>query len=475
MNILLISTNRDPLPMPVMPGGACMVAEAAKRAGHTVRFLDLMFSADALNDIQSAVTRLKPDVIGLSVRNIDNNDMMGPVLLLQELPAMVSAIRKKTVAPIVLGGAALGVMPEEILRLGDCSCCVIGSGEEVFPVLLERIGRNEPFDDLPGIAFIENGAFRRNAAVPSACADCWTTPDYHQWLDLKSYRSRMASVPFRTKIGCPFHCVYCTYSNIEGSLCRFAEPGHVADAVTRLSAGGLQDIEFVDSVFNEPYDHAMAVCEALARAGHRARLQSLELNPRSFDDALVTAMERAGFAGMGITVESASDPVLNGLRKGFTSREVHRASEVVARHGIPCMWIFMLGGPGETEETVKETLKFAEINIRPRDIAFFNIGIRIYPGTELESIARNQGLLLRAPEEMLAPVFYVSPGVERHWMEQEVKKFMNTHLNVINNDSIGHSLLPAIHRIGHYLGLKPPLWRHTSFIRRGLRAVGMDV
>jgi radical SAM superfamily enzyme YgiQ (UPF0313 family) len=475
MNILLISTNRNRLPMPVMPVGACMVAEAVKRVGHAVHFLDLMFSRDAPGDIESAVTRMKPDVVGLSIRNIDNNDMRGTVFFLRDLPAMVSAIRKKTAAPIVLGGAALGVMPEEILRLGNCSCCVIGDGEAVFPALLERIGRNEPFDDLPGVACIENGVFRRNAAVSSAYADSWSTPDYHQWLDLKSYRSQMATVPVQTKIGCPFHCVYCTYRKIEGSACRFAEPGHIADAVTRLAAGGLPDIEFVDSVFNEPYDHAMALCDALARSGHRARLQSLELNPRSFDDALVTAMERAGFSGMGITVESASDPVLSGLRKGFTSREVHRASEVVRRHGIPCAWIFMLGGPGETEETVRETLKFAAINIRPQDVAFFNIGIRVYPGTELESIARKQGVLRCSPEEMLAPVFYVSPGVDLRWIEQEIKKFMNIHLNVINNDSIGLSFLPAIHRAGHYLGLRPPLWRHTRFIRRSLRTMGMDV
>jgi radical SAM superfamily enzyme YgiQ (UPF0313 family) len=182
-------------------------------------------------------------------------------------------------------------------------------------------------------------------------------------------------------------------------------------------------------------EHAMNVCDALTRVKHRARLQCLELNPLSFDDSLLTAMERAGFVGMGITLESASDPVLRGLKKGFTTREVHHAAEVVRRHGIPCAWIFLLGGPGETEETVKETLRFAGKQIRPGDVAFFNTGIRIYPGTELESIARRQGVLSRPPGDMLFPVFYLSPDVDASWVEQELKKSMNRHMNFLNMDS----------------------------------------
>jgi hypothetical protein len=148
---------------------------------------------------------------------------------------------------------------------------------------------------------------------------------------------------------------------------------------------------------------------------------------------------------------------------------------VVRRHGIPCVWIFLLGGPGETETTIKETLRFAEKQIRPQDVAFFNIGIRIYPGTELETIARNQGVLSCSSDQMLSPVFYLSPHVDARWMEQAVKKAMRNHMNFINADSIGLSFLPTIHRTAYRMGLRPPLWRHTRIIRRGLRLVGMDV
>jgi radical SAM superfamily enzyme YgiQ (UPF0313 family) len=475
MNILLISTNRNVLPMPVMPIGACMVAEAAERAGHTVHLLDLMFTKDARSGIASAVAGLRPDLVGLSVRNIDNNDMQDTVFFLHDLRSMVNAIRDRTSAPIIFGGAALAVMPEEILRLGNVSCGIIGDGDAVFPRVLERIEQNRNFNDIPGLAQIKQGVFRKNDFPSSRFSDHCLAPDYHKWLNVKAYQFHMATVPVQTKIGCQFQCVYCTYRKLEGHAYRLADPGSVADAVVRLSARGLRDIEFVDSVFNAPIDHAMGVCDALARVEHKTRLQSLELNPLSIDDSLLKAMECAGFVGMGITVESASDPVLRGLRKGFTSREIYRAAEVVRRHAIPCAWIFLLGGPGETQETVKETLRFAEKYIRPQDMAFFNTGIRIYPGTELESIARNQGVLSRSPKEMLSPVFYTSPEVDARWIEREMKKSMARHMHFINTDSIGLSFLPAIHRIGYKLGLRPPLWRHTRIIRRGLRLAGMDV
>lgn len=476
MNILLISTNRNTLPMPVMPIGACMVAEACENAGHRVTMLDLMFELRPHEAVGKAIRSSRPDVVGLSVRNIDNNDMRETAFFLGDVRRIVNTVREHCDAPVILGGAALAVMPEAILRFCEVSCAVLGDGETVFPLLLDRISEGEPFGDVPGIAYLDHDGFNSKPCPGQRGATECGAPGYHHWVDVPAYRSQLATAPLQTKLGCAFQCVYCTYRKIEGNGHRLADPGSVADAVTRLAASGLRDIELVDSVFNVPYDHAREVCEALSKVRHSARLQSLELNPRSFDDALVSAMERAGFAGIGLTVESASDRVLEGLRKGFTTREVHNAAEVMGRHNIPCAWIFLLGGPGETQDTVRETLRFAETATRPHDVVFFNIGIRIYPGTELESIARSQGILTATPDhQMLRPVFYISPDVDAAWMMAEVRRSMSSHMNFINTDSIGLSILPRIHRVAHLMGVRPPLWKHTRFIRRSLRMMGMDV
>lgn len=473
MKVLLISTNRNPLPMPVMPVGACLVAQAAERAGHDVQLLDLMFVRETKAAIRDALVRNPPDLIALSVRNIDNNAMTDPHFFLHELRELMGEIRSMSCAPLVLGGAALGVMPEQILRFCPALCCVTGSGETVFPLLLENISRNGPLEDVPGIAWLHQEIFQKNR--PPAGAPGCHVPDYNRWLDVPAYTSQLATFPLQTKTGCQFNCVYCTYPVIEGNDCLLKDPDRVADAVFRLAAAGFRDIEFVDSIFNSPRDHAMQVCEALARVRHGARLQCLELNPLHFDHELVQAMERAGFRGMGITLESAADPVLQGLRKGFASSDVHRAAAVVRDCSIPCAWIFMLGGPGETRHTVRESIDFARSQIRPRDVAFFNIGIRIYPGTELESIARREGLLKLDRQEMLEPVFYLSPEVDMPWLKQELSRALAENMNFISMDSLGLPFLPTIYRTGKALGMRPPLWRYTRLVRRCLRLAGMDV
>jgi radical SAM superfamily enzyme YgiQ (UPF0313 family) len=439
-----------------------------------VRLLDLMFSTEPVRDVQAAISVTQYDIIGISVRNIDNIVMGQSRFFITELIFILDAIREITDAPVVLGGAALMIMPEEILRATRSTCVVIGNGETVFPRLIEKFGKNESWEDLPGVASLVNGTYWANTvATGPSCSS--SGPDYRRWLDMRAYGLYFTTIPLQTKQGCPFQCVYCTYGKIEGSSYQLSDPGSVADTALRFASSGLHDIEFVDNVFNAPYDHALAVCESLIRAKPRARFQSVEMSPASFDHQLLSTMKRAGFVGIGLTVESASDTVLAGLRKGFSARDVHAAAEVVSKHPVPCLWIFLFGGPGETRETVRETLRFAETFIRPQDAAFFNVGIRIYPGTGLETIARAQGVLSVSAADMLEPLFYISPEVETDWIIEQVKNSLQSHMNFLDKDSFSFRYLPQITKAGHWLGLTSPLWRYTRFIRRGLRSVGMQV
>ena len=472
MKVLIINTNRHNQPFPVMPLGACMVAEALEHAGHLVSMLDFMFEADPFLALRSNLTDNHFDVVGLSIRNIDNNDMRSPEFFLEGLPNLVRNIRKYSKARIVIGGAAVGVMPEEILRFSEADYAVLGDGEYVLPQLLSSIENGDGVTP-PGIARISDGVFHSVPRSAAASSDTCMLPDFSRWIDVRAYLSRMSTVPLQTKLGCRYKCVYCTYRKIEGETYRLCSPECVVETVHKLASKGLKDIEFVDNVFNSPYDHAMEICHLLKTRKHGARLQSLELNPTFIDDALIDAMEGAGFVGVGITAESASDNVLLSLRKSFTLQDVHNAASVIKRHKLPCIWIFLLGGPGESRLTVEETFAFAERYVRPKDSVFFNIGVRVYPGTELDTIAREQGLLDLPPHDMLRPVFYLSPDIEPAWLYESASNFLKTHMNVIDSTSLGLPFLPALHKIGHKIGMKPPLWKHTPAIRRFLQYTGI--
>ncbi len=415
MNVLIVASNRSRHPVPVIPFGACMVAQSAEKAGFRVNVLDLMFEPSPRAAVQCALNEGKPDAVGISVRNLDNNDMQDTVEHVTELASLTREIRRHTDSPIILGGPAVGVMPEELLRSTGADIAALGDGEGVFPMLLETMGNGgrceQVLQQVPNIALIEDDIFKISSHFTFQLSTDFMVPQFQKWIDMKKYISNFATVPIQSKRGCPFDCIYCTYGISEGRDYRLFPPEEVADSVRRLSASGLRDIEFVDNVFNSPYDHAMAICEDLASAPSGARLQTIELNPAFIDHDLLFAMHRAGFVGVGVTAESASDHVLDNLGKGYSVDHLRRASDAIRSNPVPCFWLFLIGGPGETRETVSETIRFAEHAVRPMDVAFFNVGIRIYPGTPLARIARAEGVLTASPQEMLLPAFYFSPGL----------------------------------------------------------------
>lgn len=224
--------------MPVIPIGACMVAEAAEESGHEVRLLDLMFASDTLVAIRREVDSFQPDVIGLSVRNIDNNDVQSPRFFVKDLAPVIEIIRRISSATLVLGGSAMSVMPEELLRAMDVSWACLGDGERVFPAFLEKLTRGESPRDLPGVACIRDGTFEYNSTYPSDGRRSFRSPDFMRWIDVKAYLSRLSTIPLQTKLGCQFKCIYCTYRKIEGTHYRLSDPAEVADTVSGLSSAG---------------------------------------------------------------------------------------------------------------------------------------------------------------------------------------------------------------------------------------------
>jgi radical SAM superfamily enzyme YgiQ (UPF0313 family) len=220
-----------------------------------------MFEPDPVNAVQSAFNGSTQDVVGISVRNLDNNDMLDTAEYITELVNLTGEIRRRTDAPIVLGGPAVGVMPEELLRSTGADFAVLGDGEDVFPRLLEAMENGDHswqvLQQVPKVALIEGGIFKRSSDLPLQLSPANMFLEFDKWIDVHKYKSNLATVPIQSKRGCPFDCIYCTYGITEGKDYRLFHPEEVADAVRRLSAAGLRDIEFVDNVpFRcQPSDH----------------------------------------------------------------------------------------------------------------------------------------------------------------------------------------------------------------------------
>jgi len=135
MKVLLISANTDRIIMPTLPLGLACVAAATQKSGHEVKMVDLMIERDAQSALKGTVEGFPPDIIGISVRNIDDQNMENPRFLLDRAKEIVSECRSLSNAKIVLGGAGYCIFPEKALSFLGADMGIQGEGEVAFPAL----------------------------------------------------------------------------------------------------------------------------------------------------------------------------------------------------------------------------------------------------------------------------------------------------------------------------------------------------
>jgi hypothetical protein len=182
-------------------------------------------------------------------------------------------------------------------------------------------------------------------------------------------------------------------------------------------------------------------------------------------------MKRAGFQTLGITAESASDPVLERLEKGFTAAKVREVAERVEVYGIRTLWIFLVGGPGETPQTMEETLDFARWRLERGDAVYMTVGLRIYPGTTLHRIAIAEGVV-PPDSNLLDPTFYFSSSLRFDAAVARLRRFAADHPRFMFSADSRSIVLPYLTRAASVLRLPRPHWQYMGLFQRVARAIG---
>jgi radical SAM superfamily enzyme YgiQ (UPF0313 family) len=466
MRVLLVYWNPSRELLPAPPIGLAYVAASIRDAGHLVHILDLFGHRHPLDALRTCVIALRPDVVGLSIRNIDTIVRQRPTWHLAEVARLATVVRDSSRARIVLGGPAVSILGADALRHVDADWAVVGEGEVAFPRLLAAIEHGE---DPGAVAGVVGRAGRERAEREEPARLSAFGPSHMEdWIDWRRYERAGATWPIQTKRGCPLSCSYCAYPAIEGHTGRAREPGDVADEIARVQQRlRPRTFEFVDSTFNVPARHAEGVCEAIVRRGLRVRLTAMGVNPLGISPELFTLMRRAGFASMMITPESASDTILARLQKGFGVEAVHRAADLARRSGMRSLWFFMLGGPGETRETVEETVSFVEEHLAwPGCVSIFVTGVRVLPGTALARQACADGLL--APDRDLAePTYYLSPDLDEEWILARINRALDRCPGIVHAAEEGTSVSERLMHLSlRALGVPPPHWRFLPTLLR---------
>jgi Radical SAM superfamily len=213
------------------------------------------------------------------------------------------------------------------------------------------------------------------------------------------------------------------------------------------------------------------VCEAITRRNLGVQLDTTNFTPATAGADLLEAMKTAGFRSLGITAESASDAVLQKLEKGFTAAKVREVAERVEKFGIKTLWIFLVGGPGETAETVEETLAFAAWRLGRGDSVYLTVGLRIYPGTTLHRIAIAEGVVPDG-STLLDPAFYFSSAIRFDATVARLKRFAADHPRFMFSADSRSIVLPYLTRAASVLRLPRPHWQYMGLFQRVARAIG---
>jgi lipid biosynthesis B12-binding/radical SAM protein len=434
----MVSANTAVSPYPLYPLGCSMVAATLQSAGHEVRQFDFLACGQSVRTLVDEIRAFGPDIVGISVRNIDNANYLNERRYLDAVAEIVGAVRSASGAKVVLGGAGFSLMPEAILNAVGGDYGIAGEGEALMVSLVNDAEQGRyPTQRVQGP---ESRLTKRE--IPSALY----APD------LMDYYLRYGNVgSVQTKRGCTHNCVYCTYPSLEGRAIRPRDPAAVVDDVLRLTdKHGVKFIFFIDSVFNDDEGAYKGLLGEMLRRGISTPWTAF-LKPSGLTAQTVTMMRQCGMVAAEIGSDAATDITLLRMGKAFTWTDVVDANALLADHGIGCANFYIFGGPGETQQTVAEGIE--NIQALDRALHFVYLGVRVLPGSTLASIAIDEGLV-GAEDNLLEPTYYFSPDVDRDWAEARLTEaFKGDRRCIFPPDSMDEKLL-----LLHKFGYSGPIW-----------------
>jgi len=366
------------------PLGLAYISSYLKAHGHSVQLLDASGLRYGFDRIVAELKAFSPDIVGISATT--------PGYL--RAARLASQVKSELRLPVVLGGSHVTSLPFETMADESFDYAVMGEGEVTSLELVETLEAGGSLSEVRGLAYREGGSIRvtgRREYI--ADLDSIPFPDRESLPPLSSYHPSPSSyrrLPLGTMVtsrGCPHHCIFCDRA-VFGNLYRARSARSVVDEMEVLvQRHGAREVRFWDDTFNLLPKRVFEICREIQE--RRLDIEwSCVARVSNMTDDLLNAMRKAGCWQVDYGIETGNPSILKGINKGITLELVRRAVFLSRKNGIRVRGFFMLGLPGETEETMRQTIDFAKD--LPLDVAVFHITTPL-PGTELFEKARASG------------------------------------------------------------------------------------
>lgn len=367
------------------PVSICYLAALIEKIGKKVEIFDGRLSKNLLKDFSNLLERGNFDIVGFStVTPSTTNTMRLAAAVKQKKPGTITIIGG--VHPTVIG-------PKVLEQMRDIDIAVFGEGEQTIAELLRNLETNQPLSDVCGLAFRKGSSIvqtGRRELIKDL--DSIPFPAYHL-ADISKYGTNPGLfvekpiIAIITSRGCPFNCNFCADSVVWQHRCRLRRAQKVVDEMEFLVKDyRVKEIKFFDDTFTIDRARAVEICNEILKRNLRVIWRCASRVDR-IDLELLKLMKKSGCCSISFGLESGSDEMLKRMNKGTTVQQGRTAVRLAKQAGLWVNGLFMLNYPGETVETVEQTIRFSrELDL---DYAGFNLVIPHFGTKMYDEIKEN--------------------------------------------------------------------------------------
>lgn len=406
MKLLLVQSylgGNEPTVFPL--GLACINAQLS---GHDVRGFDTNTSKRPFDELKEIIEGFSPDVVGISLRNIDSTNKREVVFYYSYLKKAIDEIKAVSNAKIIVGGSGFSMFAREIMEDEPrVDYGVFLEGERTVSALLDNLDTPEL---IKGVFYRKDGNVVFSGHGGQVDLNGVNLPD-REIIPAGDYKEVLETIGIETKRGCALKCVYCIYGFLNGKEYRLRAPKRVVDDIELLlKENGIDTFTFVDSVFNIPLTHAEDICNEIIKRGLKVKW-SAWFSEKGLKKEFVELVKTAGCRKIILSPDGYSEKVLKSLGKNITKKDILESYELLKSiDGYEVCYNFFKNPPDQSITAFLSMLFFslkAKMQMGGRVHFEFN-SMRVEPHTKLYQIAIKEGFV-KDKENLLYPKYYTNP------------------------------------------------------------------
>jgi anaerobic magnesium-protoporphyrin IX monomethyl ester cyclase len=368
---------------PFIPLGLGYLAAVAQKAGHEITIIDCQAEKLTLEVFRSRIEKVPSDVIGVTSTTLLYKSAM-------QLVAIAKQVQPQALT--VLGGSHGTFWDENALNeYPSLDLIVRGEGERTFVELLDKLQTRSSLDNVLGITFRREDKVIRTPSRPYI-EDLDSLPfPAHDLMPLEGYKHEGKILfPLVTSRGCVYWCDFCSTVRMFGRGYRWRSAKNVVDEIELVhDKYGVDQVTFYDDAFSVDRERVMKICGEI-RSRRLDMTWDCGTRVDMVDRELMTAMRDAGCFCVWLGVESGSEKILGAMNKSIKLEQTRKAFKTANKVGLMTIANTVIGFPGETEETARETVRFIK-ELNPDSVGFYVA--TPYPGTPMYEQVKQKGWL----------------------------------------------------------------------------------